>query len=227
MKHPCTKHSLILVAVVSLLFISAVSASVQTPPPPPHVPPPERVLAPRPLTLESLRWENERRMRGENEHNNTNIIGFDDPLARRQAARMMIVAQVKKDTERIQFFNTEMMRSVASNAPLDYDGIIKATGEIKNRVVRLMLNLDLPKLEKSEMPQAGPELFDRPALVASLKKLDELVKYFGANPLPLPGKVSVIDVKAVTDARQNMADIIVLSDTIRKSAKRLRQTARQ
>ena len=226
MKHPCTKLSLILVAAISLLFIVAVSASAQQQPPPPHVPP-GRVLEPRPITLESLRWENERRMRNANEHNNTNIIGFDDPIARRQAARMMTVAQVKKDTERIQFFNTEMMRSVSSSAPLDYEGIIKATGEIKERAARLMLNLNLPKLEKSEMPQAAPQLFDRPALVASLKKLDELVKYFGANPLPLPGKVGVLDVKAVTDARRNLADIIVLSDTIRKSAKQLAKADRK
>jgi hypothetical protein len=224
MRHPYTKHSSILVAVISLLFISAISARAQTPPPPPHLPPPGRVLEPRPLTLESLRWENERRMRGENERH---VIGFDDPLARRQAARMMIVAQVKKDTERIQFFNTEMMRSVSSNAPPDYDQIIKATGEIKQRAARLMLNLNLPKLEKSEMSQAAPELFDRPALVASLKKLDELVTNFSANPLPLPGRVAVLDVKAVTDARQTLADIVALSDHIRKSAKRLRQTARQ
>jgi hypothetical protein len=222
MRHPCTKFSSILVAVISLLFISAVSTGAQQPPPPPHRPQQERVLEPRPITLESLRWENERRMRGENEHN---VIGFDDPLARRQASRMMIVAQVKKDTERIQFFNTEMMRSVSTNAPPDYDQIIKATGEIKQRAARLMLNLNLPKLEKSEMPQAAPELLDRPALVTSLKKLDELVNNFSANPLPLPGRVAVLDVKAVTDARQTLADIIVLSDQIRKSAKNLAKAA--
>lgn len=224
MKHPCMKLSSILVASISLLFISAFSTRAQQQPPPPRLPPQERVLEPRPLTLESLRWENERRMRNENERN---VIGFDDPRARRQAAQKMTVAQVKKDTERIQFFNEEMMRSVSSSAPLDYAQVIKATDEIKTRAARLMLNLNLPKLEKSELPQTAPELFDKPALVASLKKLDELVNNFSANPLPLPGKVAVLDVKAVTDARQTLADIIVLSDQIRKSAKQLAKSARK
>ena len=218
MKKPCTKLSSILVASISLLFISAVSICAQQQPPPPRLPRQERVLEPRPVTLESLRWENERRMRNEPERN---VIGFEDPRARQQAAQRMTVAQVKKDTERIQFFNAEIMRSVSTSAPLDYAQVVKATDEIKTRAARLMINLNLPKLEKSEMPQAAPGLLDKPALVASLKKLDELVNNFSANPLPLPGRVAVLDVKAVTDARQTLADIIVLSDHIRKSAKQL------
>ena len=224
MKRPCTKLSSILVALLSLLFISAVSTRAQQQPRVQPPPPPERVLAPRPVTLESLRWENQRRMSNVNEQN---VVGFDDPGARRRAAQRMTVAQVKKDTERIQFFNAEMMRSVSSNAPLDYDGIVKATGEIKERAARLMLNLNLPRLDKSEMPQAAPGLFDKPALVDSLKRLDEMVKQFSANPLPLPGKVAVLDVKAVTEARRNLGDIIVLSDHIRKSAKHLAKAARK
>lgn len=224
MKHPCTKPSSILFASISLLVLSAFSVSAQQQQPPPRVAPPERVLAPRPVTRESLEWENHRRMSNVNERNN---IWLDDSRPSRRMLRMATIAQVKQDTERIRFFNTEMMRSVSSSAPLDYDHIIKTAGEINKRAARLMLNLNLPKLEKSEKLQAGPELSNNAALVASLQRLDELVKNFSANPLPSLGNVGVLEVKAVTDARQNLADIIVLTEQIRKSAKQLAKAARR
>lgn len=227
MKHPFTKRSATLVAAVtSLLFISAFSVRAQPrQPPPSRVPqlPTERVLAPRVETRESLQDEFDRRMNAVDNHN---PVGYDDFRARRQILQMMTVAQIKKDVERIQFFNTEMAHSVASSAPLDYDQIVKATGEINKRASRLMHNLNIPKLEKSEKLQVGPELFDRPTLVVALRKLDEMVRHFGANPTPLLGNVGVLDVKAVTDARRNLADIIVLSDKIKKSARQLARTAR-
>ncbi len=223
MNHSCTKTSSTLVAALSLLLISAFSVRAQQQQPRP-LPPPERVLGPRLETRESLQQEFDRRMRAVDDRN---TIRFDDFRARRQTIRMMTAAQVKQDTERIQFFNTEMVRSVSLSAPLDYDHIAEATGEIKKLAARLMLNLNIPKLDKSEKPQSEHELFDKPALVVSLKKLDELVKHFGANPMPLLSKVGVLDVKAATDARRNLVDIIVLSDKIRKSARQLAKTARK
>lgn len=217
MKNLCRTLSVFFLAAVSLLFISAVSAQAQ---------PPGRVLEPRRETLETAR---------DRMHRDHNRIATDEPgvndnpfeSSRRRALmfRLARAAELRQDTERIQFFNTEMMRSVSVSATPDYDRIIKSTGEIKKRAERLRLNLRLPKLEKSEQPQAESEIADNQSLTASLKRLDELVRHFGTNPLPRLGNAGVLDVTAVADARRDLGGIIALSDHIRKSAKRLRQQA--
>ncbi|HVG34625.1 MAG TPA: hypothetical protein VM911_16270 [Pyrinomonadaceae bacterium] len=215
MKNLCQRLLVFFAAAVSLLFISALSAQAQ---------PPGRVLEPRVETLETSR---------DRMHRDHNRIGTDDQRVndnpfdtydrRALAFRRARAAQVRQDTERIQFFNTEMMRSVSVSTAPDYDRIIKSTGEIKKRAERLRLNLRLPKLEKSEQPQPEAEILDNQSLTASLKRLDEMVRHFGANPLPGLGNVAVLDVAAVADARRDLGGIISLSDHIRKSAKRLRQ----
>lgn len=148
------------------------------------------------------------------------------PLFTEQQMRMAQAAQARKDSERIQFFNAEMMRSVSQGAPPDYDGIVKATGEIKKRAARLMGYLKLSRMDESERTQIAPEYLDSQQLADSLKRLDLLVRRFGANSLSQPRSASVIDAKAAIDARQDLEEIIVLSDKIKKSAKRLRQAAR-
>jgi len=214
-KNLCQRLLVFFFAAVSLLFISALSAQAQ---------PPGRVLEPRLETLETAR---DRMHRDHNrivtDEPGVNDNPFDSYRRRALAFRRARAAQVRQDTERIQFFNTEMMRSVSVSAPPNYDQIIESTGEIKKRAERLRRNLRLPKLEKSEQPQAESEIIDNQSLAASLKRLDELVRHFGANPLPGLGNVAVLDVTAVADARQDLGGIIALSDHIRKSAKRLSQ----
>jgi hypothetical protein len=214
-KNLCRRLAVFFAAAVSLLFISAFSAQAQ---------PPGRVLEPRIETMETAR---DRMHRDHNriatDQPGENDNPFDTYRRRELAARRARAAEVRQDTERIQFFNTEMMRSVSVSAPPDYDRIIKSTGEIKKRAERLRLNLRLPKLEKSEQPLAESEIADNQSLAASLKRLDELVRHFGANPLPRLGNAGVLDVAAVADARRDLFGIIALSDHIRKSAKRLRQ----
>lgn len=219
MKNLCPKLSVSFAAAVSLLFISALSAQAQ---------PPGRVLQPRVETLETARDRMHR------DHNRiytgepgVNDNPFDSYRRRAEAFRRARAAQVRQDTERIQFFNSEMMRSVSVSAPLDYDQIIKSTGEIKKRAARLMVNLKLPKLEKSEKLQAEAQVVGPQSLPASLKRLDELVRQFGANPLPKMGNLAVLDVKVVADARRDLAGIIALSDKIRESARQLSKAARQ
>jgi hypothetical protein len=220
MKNPRPTFAAYFVAAVSLLFISAVYARAQQPDRGRQ----PRVLAPRLETMETM----QERMRRENSPRFNDPSGgpanpFEAYRRRALESRLARAAQVRKDRERIQFFNGEMMRAASPGAVPDYDRIIKATGEIKKRAARLMLNLNLPKLDKSEKPQAAEELLDNRSLALSLKKLDEMVQQFGADPLPGLGRVAVLDVKAVTNARLNLAGIVVLSDQIRKSAKRLRQ----
>jgi hypothetical protein len=142
-----------------------------------------------------------------------------------RALRMANANEIKKDAERIQFFNTEMMRAVSVSAPLDYDRIIKTTGEIKKHARRLMSNLKLPWIKKAAvLPKGQDELNDK-ELVASLTRLNELVKSLSANPLLV--NRNVVDVRQSSDAGRDLEGIIVLSEKIRKSAKQLRHAARQ
>ena len=214
MKNPCASLSAFSFAAIAVLCISAMGVRAQQP---------QRVLAPRLETLETARERMHREhIRRNNDPLEETTDSFDLYRRRAQEFRLARAAEVKKDQERIQFFNREMMRSVSTSAPLDYDRIVKSTGEIRKRAARLMINLRLPRLEKSEKAQAEGEFADDQSLAVSLKKLDEMVKRFGANPLPRLGNVGVLDVKVVTDARRDLAGIIILSDQIRKTAKRLR-----
>ncbi len=208
MKNRYTKYTSTAVAVfaAALLLLSTDFASAQ--------------FRTQPSPMERERMRQQRDMRSHRRWVNS------IPLFTEQQMRMAQAAQAKKDSERIQFFNTEMMRSVSTNAPPDYEGIAKAAGEIKKRAARLMRYLNLSRMEKSERPQTGPEYLEARQLAASLERLDGLVRRFGANSLSQPKSASVIDARAAIDARQDLEEIIALSKKIKESAKRLRQAAR-
>lgn len=142
-----------------------------------------------------------------------------------RALRMAKAIEIRKDAERMRFFNTEMMRSVSPGATLDYEGISKAAGEIKKRAKRLMLNLGLPRSKEAEKTAKEQDSLDARELPASLMKLDNLVKIISANPLLV--NRNVIDAQQASNARQDLETIIALSDQIRKSARRLKEAARQ
>lgn len=142
-----------------------------------------------------------------------------------RSARMAKAVEIKKDAERIQFFNTEMGRSVSIGAPLDYDAIVKATGEIKKHARRLMYNLRLPWIKSAAQSTKGQDNLNAKELAASLSELNDLIKSFGANSLLV--NPNVVDVREASNAGRDLEGIIVLSDRIRKSAKRLRHAARQ
>lgn len=180
--------------------------------------------SPPPLLTEreqTLNAERDKRTRGPEIDSSHRYSRFP---VRARASRITTAAEIKKDAERIQFFNAELMRSVSTSAPLDYDGIVKATARIKKHARRLMSNLRLPWIKSAARGTKGQDQLNDKELAASLTKLDNLVKNFGANPMLV--NPNVVDVGQASNAGRDLEDIIVLSDQIRKSAKRLRQTAR-
>jgi hypothetical protein len=153
---------------------------------------------------------------------------FSDWPSRQRAWQRLTAAQIKRDAERIQFFNRQMMGSVAPGMALDYKTIVKATGEIKKRANRLRINLRLPRdRDVSKSKAENEELRDDRELAASLSRLDDLVRRLGASPLLVPANKHVLDVKQATAAVSDLENIIVLSERIRKSAKSLNEARRR
>jgi hypothetical protein len=148
----------------------------------------------------------------------------DAARARRREARLEVSAEIRKDSERLRFFNNEMMRSASAGVAFDPERILKAAGEIKKRAARLRLNLGLPQIEKEERLPEAEKLLDERELGASLLKLDGLIKSLTANPLL--NNRHVIDAAQAESAGRDLHEIIFLSDQIRKSVKRLRQAKR-
>jgi hypothetical protein len=210
MSHPSTKtaSNILAALAVALVFLSANSVLAQG-----------RNIPPLMSEREHMQYENAQRLGPPVMDLRTWSDG-----ARARAARLARQAEIKTDAERLQFFNGEMMRSASTGMALDPERILQAASEIKKRAARLRLNLGLPKIKKEETRAQGQAEMDEKALAASLLKLDGLIKSLSANPLL--GNRNIIDAGQAASAVEELADIIILSDQIRKSAKRWKQATR-
>lgn len=135
--------------------------------------------------------------------------------------RQAAAKQIKKDAERMQFLNREMMRTASSqSASLDFKSIAKAAGEIKKSAARLSFNLGFPKSDEPEKSNRSVDELSDEQLVASLTKLNRVISELNADALLLSTR-GVLDAGQAANAGRDLEEIIVLSGKIRKSAKEL------
>jgi len=134
----------------------------------------------------------------------------------------MILIQIKKDFQEIQVLNDELLRQVSSNPAFDYKQISEAASRIKTLAGRLDSNLVLGKSESGRAPRPEYE-FSEAALRSSLLALYDLVGRFVENPIFR--ERGVFDIQETKKAKEDVDDIIALSDQIKKIAKRLRKDA--
>ena len=130
-----------------------------------------------------------------------------------------VIAQVKQDFERIQVARNQIVRAAASSNELDYKFVSEVAGEIKKRANRLEDNLALPDPERDEKSRNNRVELNGLQMREALLTLCHRIESFVKSPLfETPG---VLDVQHSTKATNDLATILELSDSLRKSAERL------
>jgi len=135
--------------------------------------------------------------------------------------RRLILIQIKKDFQQLQVVNAELEQRLSSSGLLDYKYISEAAAKIKTLAERLDSNL---VLGESESKESRPEYeVSEAVLRSSLLSLHDLVITFVENPIFRES--GVFDIPETKKAKADMNGILVLSDQVKKIAKRLRKDA--
>ena len=124
--------------------------------------------------------------------------------------------QVSEDFQRILTRHNELVRAIAANQPLNYQFVSDAMSEIKKRSTRLQSSLKLQKPEttsedsKTESALIGMETKDEMVLLC--KQIESFVKN------PIIEKPGTVDAQALDKARNDLQNIVELSDVMKKQA---------
>jgi hypothetical protein len=139
----------------------------------------------------------------------------------------LFYAQIREDFRRLQVVNNEMLHATFPDgiaAPrFDYEHISKATAEINRRAARLKSNLQFPKPEEGEQQEASrasAQISSGEQLKSSLLALDGLIMSFVRNPTF--HKSDIVDAQHSTRARQQLTEIVELSQRIKQSTERMK-----
>jgi hypothetical protein len=106
----------------------------------------------------------------------------------------------------------------------DYGRLADLTDDMKKRSLRLRENLSLPEPEKSEEKATHAEVIDESHMKNNIIALHDLVVSFVANPIFK--NLGVVDAKIIDAATKNLANIIDLSDEIKRESRLLGKSAK-
>lgn len=134
--------------------------------------------------------------------------------------RKLLVNQIFEDFERLQVVNREMMQASSNLNVQTFKRISTLADEMNKRAKRLKTNLGIPDLEqqKKDHEENGPAM-DVAQFKASLQTLDGSVKSFVNSPLFKDPRVTTVG--QLHDLRRDIANVIALSRTVKKTAGKL------
>jgi hypothetical protein len=138
--------------------------------------------------------------------------------------RRNLFPQINEDFQQIQIIHNEIVRMLKPDKALDYERLSDLTGDMKKRGVRLRENLALPEPEQSVSQPTHSESVDDALLRKSIAELHDLVASFVANPIFK--NLAVVDAKVIDVARENLDNIISMSDQIKRDARSLSKSAK-
>ena len=142
----------------------------------------------------------------------------NDALAARERRRSLF-PQINEDFQRVQVIHNELVRMLQSNKGFDYGRLAELTGDMKKRGTRLRENLALPQADAAETKAKRSDVIDDQQVRKEIVALHDVVVSFVASPLFK--NLSVVDAKVVDQTRDNLDNLIDLSDEIKKAAKLL------
>jgi hypothetical protein len=146
-------------------------------------------------------------------------VGRSRARAANQRYVQAVIAQVTQDFERIQIARNEIVRTIGNG--LDYKFVSEVTGEIKKSASRLEENLALPEAKEDEKRVVTQGELNEDQIRVALQMLCDRIESFVKNPLfESPG---VLDVEHSTKASSDLESILALSNTVKKSAERLKK----
>lgn len=135
-----------------------------------------------------------------------------------------VVARIKQDFERILTLHNEIVHAISTDKTLNHDFVSNAAAEIKKRASRLQTTLALDKLDASEQNQHRLKQLNDAQLKDALISLCKEIESFVTNPvIETPGTV---DIQQLARARRDLEGVIELSDSINKSAERLKKSSK-
>jgi hypothetical protein len=137
--------------------------------------------------------------------------------------RRNMFPQINEDFQRIQVIHNELVRMMQAEKGLDYARLITLSTELKKRGNRLRTSLVLPESEKREDQETLP--VEDASIKKSVVALHELVVNFVTNPIFK--NLGVVDAKMVSQASDNLRDIIQVGEDIKKTAEALIKTAKK
>ena|SRR6266446_4060948 len=139
------------------------------------------------------------------------------PAKKRDAKDVM--AEVNDDFARLGVLHEGITSTLtASNQPLDAKTFVDRAVEIKVRCTRLRTDLALPADEKAEKHDVLKGI-DNATLQPVLSVLNKLLDSFLHNPVFTD--TGAVDLQLAARARQDLDDIIVVSEKARKTAEKL------
>lgn len=132
------------------------------------------------------------------------------------------VEQVRQNFKNIQILRNKVVRHLLSETPLDYRFIAGETGEINKRALQLRMHL-MPEKSRDEKGEQDAQVdMDGDQVKSALVKMCKRIDSFTENPIfKLP---DTIDAQQSAKASRDLADIIQISGSIRRSAERLNKT---
>ncbi|HEX3281851.1 MAG TPA: hypothetical protein VHR36_11530 [Pyrinomonadaceae bacterium] len=129
-----------------------------------------------------------------------------------------VMAEVNDDLARLGVLREGISAALKANNFLDYKNFMDNAVEIKLRSTRLRTDLALPLDEKA--PKHDPlKGVDNTTLAPVLSVFDKLLDSFLHNPVFTD--TGAVDLQLAAKARQDLEDIIVVSDKVRKTAEKL------
>jgi hypothetical protein len=129
--------------------------------------------------------------------------------------RSAVLDQIRKDFQRLQFANDDLINTLSGKTAYDSRVITRTASEIKTRAKRLKQNLGLPVAPKgSELSSAT----DEENLRSSISRLTKLVDSFVSNPML--SQRHVFDTTLALKASQDLEGIIGLSERLKKAAEK-------
>lgn len=143
-----------------------------------------------------------------------------NPAGDNSEATRALLKQTGDDFRQIQNINNKMMAQVYAAETIDYDRTSAAIAQINTKATRLKNNLALPNpkdVKKKDLTVSGVKEFK-----AALLLMDRSIMSFVTNPIFR--KPNVMEVESATRASQDLADIITLSATLKRTADNLKNS---
>ncbi len=137
----------------------------------------------------------------------------------------VVAAELEEDFTRIQVVNNDLAQAVSGSAPLNLEFVVKSTAELVEHTRRLGENLGPPGPEKGSKPPKLEPVTDVEQLKRALATLDKLITEFTHNPLFT--EASTRNAELFVKARRDLAEIIALSEHIKKNTEELRKIVKQ
>jgi len=137
-----------------------------------------------------------------------------DRIGKDDKAVSEVVEKLKSDFRRLQTIDNEMMHAVSTNLSLDYSKISDSAGEMNQCAKRLKANMPVLATPDADKESKEQDAKDDGQLKTSLTKLDDAVSSF-------VNSMSTVEAKNSGKAASDLNSVIQLSDSVKRSAKRL------